>query len=107
MGQPVNFHNEISLRIESDARKAFPEFVNESNFRQTVFSADRVDSGMFAEAMLLILRWKYRFMRNDTLDCFSARASRYFGLGYSDIPSEEAAALFTAYRGLLETDNRA
>lgn len=97
-----NFHGRIAWEVEQDARRLLPDKVNDANYRETIFSADGIESGRFVEAMILLLRHKSGYKHNDDVDDFIKDAGGYIEKDYLSIPQEEAQRLFDRYRELLE-----
>lgn len=97
-----NFHGRIAWEVEQDARRLLPDKVNDANYRETIFSADGIESGHFVETMMLLLRHQSGYKHNDDVDDFIKNASEYIEKCGHDIPQDEAQSLFDRYRELLE-----
>lgn len=97
-----NFHGRIAYPLELDARTLLSDKVNDANCRETIFSADSIETGCFVEVMILLLRHKSGYAYNEDIDEFVKDAGRYLGKDYLSIPSDEDQRLFDRYKELLE-----
>ena len=95
-----NFHNDVAIPLEGVAVRHFKR-----NGRpvDTIFDADAIESGTFAEDMILLLRMRYDY-RNDMpeIDEFIVDCSRFIGVRGSQIDKGVADNLFQRFENLYD-----
>jgi hypothetical protein len=92
-------HNDIGLPLEMKARKIL--LFDESDIRETIFSADNIERGRFVEAMVCLLRHKYGYKCNRNIDDFIEKASVVFGKSVHEMKPEFAQDLLEKFKELI------
>ena len=92
-----NFHNDIALDLETIAKRN----LKLDNIEETIFYADDIESGTFAEVMLLLLREKTAYKTNDDIKEFSTELKDIFGMKGNNINSEVAEDLYERFKTLI------
>ena len=92
-----NFHNDIALDLETIAKRN----MKLNNIEETIFYADNIESGTFAEVMLLLLREKTAYKTNDGIKEFSIELKDILGMKGNDINSEVAEELYERFKTLI------
>ena len=101
MREGWNFHNDISLKLENDARRLFKM---ESVPREKVFNADGIDTGHFVETMIILLRRTTDYNNyNEEIDNFINKSSKYIGNRANSIPEQEAEDLYATFKSILKS----
>lgn len=83
-------------------RRLLPDKVDDVNCRETIFSADGIETGCFVEVMIFLLRYKSGYEHNGDVDDFIKGADEYIEIYTLSMPQEEAQRLFDRYKDLLE-----
>lgn len=95
------FHNDISIWLETDARGLLQDKIHTEEFDATIFKADRIDAGCFAEAMILLLEFKRNFVCDEEVSHFVQSCGEYLGKSKNEIPEETAKKLYDEYCALF------
>lgn len=90
-----NFHGYIALPLETTGR---------SIMGSTFFSADDIECGAFAEAMLSILSIRYGSLKE--LGDFVERCKDWYDMPAREIPEETVKELFQEFQRLLKLKER-
>ena len=97
-----NFHNDIAIPLEHDARVLYG--YPTKRLTDKIFSADQVENGYFAEAMMLLLRFKIDYAVRDDIDDFVKKCAPFIGHQASKIDKHTAAGLYAEFKELLGHD---
>lgn len=95
-----NFHNDIAIALEGIATRYFG-WVGRPMTK--IFDADAIESGSFAEDMIILLRVKSDYSNELTdIDEFVVKAGPYVGKNGNTIDNEIAQKLFDEFKRLFE-----
>lgn len=95
-----NFHNDIAISLEYDARRILGYRDRPFN---TIFDADAIEGVNFAEAMIILLRKKTEYLQeNAEVAAFIKECSPYVGMHALDIEPEIAAELYERFTALIK-----
>lgn len=95
-----NAHNDIGMALEMKARHIlFPGVPYGAD--NTIFTADNIESGGFTEVMLCLLRVKYGYKNNDTVDGFIEKLGPIFGKSVHDIAPDFAQSLLDEFEKIM------
>ena len=96
-----NFHNDIALRLEQKARRAYGDIDRPYD---KMYDADGIESfGYFAEVMIDLLRQRTRHKGGcDDIDDFIKDLAPYIGKNGYEIQKETAQGLFNRFLELTE-----
>ena len=91
-----NFHNDIAINLENEARKLFKW---DARPEQITFDADAIESGNFAEDMIILLRKKTNYSNScDDIDNFVVKLGVNIGKSGTEIGKETAQELFDEFK---------
>ena len=89
-----NFHNDIAIVLEGMISSKLGPFPS--------FSADNIERGAFAEAMILLLEEKGKsFLTEEEIEAFREKANPYLDKRSCEIDNEDAQELFGEFRALM------
>ncbi len=94
-----NFHDDIAVPLEHDSNILYGWPHPEPKGK--IYSADMIEAGHFAEAMMLLLRVKADYAARDDIDSFVKRCSAYAGLRASEIEKEAADNLYIEFKRIF------
>lgn len=95
-----NFHGDIAIQLEGDARIYYGW--TDRPFT-TIYDADSIEQGSFAECMIILLREKSKYScENDTIDAFVNECGKYIGQPGSTISAETADSLYNEFERLFD-----
>ena len=95
-----NFHNDIAIRLEGDARRHFGDLNRPVT---KIYDADCIEQGSFIEVMVSILREKTHFENSQVeIDEFVESCTPYFGKDGNQIDPETAETLYARFTKLIE-----
>lgn len=86
----LKFHNTVGQKLEELTKKRGTR----------AFTADEIDSGMFVEAMLDVLRADTKKL--PLYSDFFNKCNDYYGIHKYGIPDDEAIALFDIFRTIID-----
>lgn len=89
-----NFHNDIALVLEGMIVSKLGPYPS--------FSADNIERGAFAEAMILLLEEKGKsFLTEEEIEAFREKANPYLDMSGYEIDHEDAQELLDEFRALM------
>ena len=95
-----NFHNDIAIPLEGDARRHFGDLNRPVT---KIYDADCIEHGSFIEVMVSILREKTNYENSqEEIDEFIESCAPYFGKDGYQIDSETAEALYIKFTELIK-----
>lgn len=94
-----NFKNQIAIRLELQARSLLGY-----NDRPvgTIFDADAIECGNFAEVMILLLRIKSSYRSDNSIDAFAKMCATYIGANGLDLDETIAVSLYQEFCDLFK-----
>lgn len=100
MREGWNFHGDIAISLEGDARRYFQWLDRPFD---KIFDADSIEHNHFVEDMIILLRDKTNYTNeNEEIESFVEKCSKYFGVSGNTIPSEEAQSLYDEFTTLFK-----
>lgn len=97
-----NFHGEIAFPLEGKAREVMGLIDRPVG---TIFDADSIETGTFAEVMILLLRKKWGYLDSEEVDAFVSGCAPYIQKYASEIPEEKTRSLYHRFKELFESQN--
>lgn len=96
-----NVHNDIALSLEYTARSILNPGVP-YGADNTIYSADSIESGSFAECVVCLLRRKYGYNCNDAIDGYITKLAPVFGKSLHSVDPELIQALLDEFDSLMK-----
>ena len=93
----MNFHD-LSLKLENKAREIL---MYSSRPYSKIFDADSIESGRFAEVMMLLLRIKNNFTCNASIDNFIEKLVPYLNKSGSTLNISKSNDLYDEFLTIL------
>ena len=89
-----NFKNQIAIQLEIQAKSLLGYDDQPIN---TIFDADAIECGNFAEVMILLLRIKSSYRSDNSIDAFAKMCAPYIGAKGLDLDETIAVSLYQEF----------
>ena len=95
-----SFHGRIAIPLEAKASSLFDR---NNRAVDVIYDADSIESGYFAEVMIILLRMKSSYkIGQEEIDRFVIDAAQFVGKSANEMERDTAQMLFDKFTALIE-----